>query len=148
MNKVTVNETIAVSAHPEKVWDYTQNWNHRQDWDKSILQAHYVQEGPLKSVQVKAKGGLSFDVQYKLSDRPHKTTLVMSNLNSKIVIGGGGSWRYNLQDGKTLWTQNNTLILPDNLMGKLLKPIVAMGLRRTTRLAMKRAKKILENGNV
>ena len=83
--------------------------------------------------------------EYKVFDRPNKTTLQMTDVASYIIEGGGGSWTYERQpDGTTLWKQSNTLVLRNTPFAKLLRPAVHYFLRRNTRLAMYNAKKIIE----
>jgi hypothetical protein len=144
MNKVTVSHSLLIDRAAEEVWDYTQNWNKRSEWDFSVKSAEYVSEGPQAKVVVRGKGGLSFKVTYKMSDRPRLTTLVMSDSNSWCLKGGGGSWKYESRNGSTLWTQNNTLVLKDGVIGKILRPVFSMILNQTTRNIMKRAKRKLE----
>jgi len=44
---VTVKESIWIAAPIEAVWDYTQDYAHRREWDDSILEAEVVQEEPI-----------------------------------------------------------------------------------------------------
>jgi hypothetical protein len=69
----------------------------------------------------------------------------MSDLNSFWVRGGGGSWKYQENDGKTLWTQHNTLVLRDDLLGRIFRPLFAFVLVMTTRQLMARAKANIES---
>lgn len=147
MNKITVNRSVLIQSQPEKVWDFTQDWNRRGEWDSSIIASKYLKESAPAVVQVRAKGGLSFLVTYKMSDRPRLTTLAMTEMNSFWFKGGGGSWKYENQNGSTLWTQHNTLVLREGFLGKLFAPLFSFVLRWTTLQIMKRAKAILETGN-
>ena len=145
MNKVTASHSILVNRPAEEVWDFTQNWNRRAEWDGSVSSAEYVSTiHPIK-VKVQGKGGITFDVTYKVSERPQLTTLAMSNLNSFWIKGGGGSWKYENVNGQTRWTQHNTLVLRDDILGKLIGFLFAFGLRFTTKQMMKRAKDLIEN---
>ena len=145
MNKVTVSRAIQIDALPDAVWDYTQNWRRRHEWDRSIVNATYLSEAPPVTVQVERAGGLKFKVSYKTTQRPHSTSLAMSDLNSFWVRGGGGSWKYQENDGKTLWTQHNTLVLRDDLLGRIFRPLFAFVLVMTTRQLMARAKANIES---
>ena len=69
---VTVKESIWIAAPIETVWDYTQDYAHRRDWDDSILEAEVVQEEPARLVRIRAKGDLRFTAKYTLFRRPHK----------------------------------------------------------------------------
>jgi hypothetical protein len=146
MNKITVSKNIIIRANPEKVWDDTQDWSRRAIWDPSVLSACVKSENP-RCIQVNGRGGLKFEVQYKLADRPKMTTVAMLNMNSAWIKGGGGSWKYEAVTDGTLWTQHNTLVLRDDFWGKCFKPIFRFILERTTDRSMKVAKSLLEKDN-
>lgn len=97
-------------------------------------------------VQVEGAGGLRFKVSYTTMRRPHLTALAMSDLNSFWLRGGGGSWKYEENGGKTLWTQHNTLVLRDGVLGWIARPLFALVLAITTRQLMARAKTNIEIG--
>ncbi len=144
MNKVTVMRSIQIDAPSDAVWDYTQDWRRRHEWDRSVVKATYLSEASPVVVQVQGTGGLRFKVSYRMRQRPHMTSLVMTDLDSFWVTGGGGSWKYEEDDGKTLWTQHNTLILRGDLLGQIFRPLFAFVLARTTRQMMARAKTKIE----
>jgi hypothetical protein len=144
MRKVTAEYSLAVAVPPERAWDYTQDWNRRTEWDRSVAHAEIISDDP-RIVRVRARGGDTFEVSYKQSDRPNKTSLVMNEFSSFWFRGGGGSWKYESRDGQTWWTQRNTLILRDDWLGALTAPIFRWILDLTTRAMMRRAKKILES---
>ena len=145
MNKVTVSAAIQVNESPTVVWDYTQDWRRRTEWDRSVVSAQYLSEVSPVAIQVQGAGGLKFKVNYKTIDRPRLTTLAMTETNSIWLKGGGGSWKYEDKEGKTLWTQHNTLILRDDLLGRVFRPLFAIILAITTRHIMRTAKANIEN---
>ncbi|MGH2591930.1 MAG: SRPBCC family protein, partial [Anaerolineae bacterium] len=51
---VTVKESIWIAAPIETVWDYTQDYAQRHDWDDSILEAEVVQEEPARLIHIRA----------------------------------------------------------------------------------------------
>lgn len=140
MLKVTVQEAIVIGAPREKVWDYTQDWNRRAQWDDAVVEV--ISTRPLKA---RFKGGLAFNIDYKLQDRPRRTALAMTGAGSRWLLGGGGSWRYDdHQSGGTHWIQTNTLVLADRFFLRLLRPLFAASLRWSTRRSMRKAKLKLE----
>jgi hypothetical protein len=143
-NSITVTETIFIKQTPDIVWDFTQDYTKRSSWDKSILKIISIQETPKRIVEVKGKGNLNCKFQYKQYDRPFKTSLVMTDVSSPIIAGGGGSWKYTPSENGTLWTQTNTLILKNHFLLKWIKPLIAFQLRRSTQKALKLAKRIME----
>lgn len=145
MNKVTVTETLAIDATPEAVWEFTQDWRRRHEWDRSVLSAEYLTTTSPVSLKVHGAGGLTFKVTYKLSDHPRLTTLIMTDMSSFWLKGGGGSWKYESRNGKTCWTQHNTLVLRDGLLGMMFRPLFTLILTVTTRQLMKRARQRIES---
>jgi len=139
---ITITHSIFITASPSVVWDFTQDYKKRTNWDHSILEAKVIQHKPFKLVKIRAKGGLFTELKYKLEDRPNKSSLAMINVKSFIIQGGGGSWRYEADDSGTLWTQTNTLIVKKYWI--LLVPIIKRALVKNTIKGMKRAKQMIE----
>ncbi|MBS1774450.1 MAG: SRPBCC family protein [Bacteroidetes bacterium] len=134
---------IHITAPPESVWDFTQDFSKRHLWDKTILSAKSIQEHP-RIIAVKGIGALTTELHYKLDERPNKTSLAMFNTKSPLIIGGGGYWHYEAHEGGTLWTQTNSLILKKNIIFILLSPVIKLMLNTNTRRAMQAAKKMIE----
>jgi hypothetical protein len=143
-NKVTVKESIFINKSRETVWDYTQNYDNRPGWDASIISSETLQETPNLIVRVKSPGNIYFNFEYKLSERPHKTSLAMLESSSALIIGGGGSWVYDEKDNGTFWTQTNTIVFKDNAVFRFLNPALKFFLQYSTKKAMVKAKKIME----
>jgi len=141
---IVITETIYIAASPETVWDFTQDYNKRHLWDKTVLSAKIIQEHP-RVLLIKGIGGLTTELHYKLDERPDKTSLAMFNTKSPFIVGGGGYWHYDAQDGGTIWTQTNSLILKKNLLALLLSPLMKWMLKKNTKKAMLAAKKMIEN---
>jgi hypothetical protein len=135
---LTVRVTVDVNAPPERVWDYTQDWTRRTEWDALILDATILAAEP-RRVRVTARGA-TFLVRYKLTDRPRKTSLVMAEMTSRWFAGGGGSWVYEAIEGGTRWTQTNTVTLRSDLVRLLFGWLVRWQLARATRRAMLKAR--------
>lgn len=141
---VTIKESIRIAASPETVWDYTQNYAHRTEWDDAILEAKVLQTEPAPLVRIRGKGGLSFTAKYTLFRRPQITSLAMIDVESSWASGGGGSWLYEAHDGGTLWTQTNTLSIKNLFLYRLLRPLFERQLHSGTQRAMHKAKQLLE----
>lgn len=142
---ITVQHSIIINRTCEEVFDFTQDFSKRILWDKSIIEYKIVSDLPQRRIFIKSKGGITTVLEYKLFNRPGKTSLRMTEINSSIVTDGGGSWMYEKQsNGSTLWTQTNTLSLKNSLIGKFLKNFVENSLRKNTIKAMQKAKEILE----
>ena len=142
--RVSVTESLFVARPPDVVWDFTQDYARRLEWDASILEAEVIGTGAIPRVRIRAAGGLSGVFQYKLFDRPRRTSLVLTDVESKVIEGGGGSWSYDEADGGTVWTQTNALELGDTWLARLLAPMVRWNMSKSTRRAMRAAKRMLE----
>jgi uncharacterized protein YndB with AHSA1/START domain len=139
---VTVKESVHIRATPETVWDYTQDWTRRTEWDPAILAAE-VLPGNERTIRARTSGG-TFLVRYKLFDRPRRTSLAMTESTSSIVTAGGGSWDYAFEEDGTRFTQQNTLVIRSPTLAWLLGWLFAWLLRRSTRKALVNVKRILE----
>ncbi len=139
---VTISESIFINRPPYLVWDFTQDYNKRSLWDKTIREAKVIETKP-RRISIVGSWGLKAELVYKLDDRPNKTSLVMTNVSSVMISGGGGSWKYIPEDSGTLWTQTNTLIFKDSFLLRLLRPLITMSLKKNTRRGMKTAKTML-----
>jgi hypothetical protein len=143
--RITVSESIHVRRPPEAVWEFTQDYERRAQWDASILEATVLVGPPKPRVQVRCAGGVRAVFQYRQFDRPSRTSLAMEVVRSALFEGGGGSWSYAPEGGGTTWTQTNSLILKPGCLRRLLVSMCRAQLRASTRRAMARAKAMLES---
>lgn len=152
MGNITVKESVFIAARPEVVYDYTQDWTRRTEWDFSVVSADVIQKEPVQIINVRAWGGMRFTAQYKLNDRPHRTSMAMTDLKqggflirfNYLISGGGGSWKYELENGGTRWTQTNTRVIRNQFLYLVLRPFLYWQLRQVTLKGLAQAKTILE----
>jgi hypothetical protein len=142
---VTVTESILVARTPEAVFDYTQDYGRRTEWDRGIVDATLVGTEP-RAARVRVRGLGRMAVVYRLDRRPERTSAAFTDVESAWISGGGGSWQYEPVDGGTRWQQTNSLELKGGLLGRLVAPMIERSLRRSTRQSMAEAKRRLENG--
>jgi len=140
---VSVTESIWVASPPEDVWDYTQDFTRRTEWDAGIAEATILQQEP-RTIRVKVPRLGLMTVVYKLDRRPERTSAAFVDVQSMWVSGGGGSWEYEAAEGGTRWLQTNTLELRRPRLAFLFGPLLERGLRRSTQRAMAEAKRRLE----
>lgn len=143
---VTVTESIEVRARPEVVWDFTQDFARRASWDANVRGADVLSETPHRRVRIHGGGGFRCVLEYKLFDRPRRTSLAMVEIEgTRLITGGGGSWSYEpTATGGTQWTQTNTIELADGPFAWLLRFFADGQLRRATRTSMAKAKRAIE----
>ena len=142
---ITIKETIYIDQPPEVVWDFTQDYQLRTLWDKSIIEAKVLQQEPHRIVAIIAKGNSRMNFQYKLDDRPNKTTLAITDVHSSFILGGGGSWQYIASGNGTLWTRTDTLLLKNRFWIRLIVPLITFQVKRNMKDSMKRAKYLIES---
>jgi hypothetical protein len=140
---ITINEEIQIAAPPDVVWDFTQDYSRRHEWDRSVASGEVLATDPIVKARIRGTW-LCCEFHYKLFDPPRRTSLAMAEVESRIIEGGGGSWAYEADAGGTRWTQTNTVIIRDGLLLNMFRGALAWGIRRGTRQAMSRAKKIIE----
>lgn len=140
---ITVIETIVVAATPEAVFDYTQDFTKRPEWDAGIVEAAAVGDAP-RAVRIRIRGLGSATVVYQLDRRPERTSAAFTDVRSAWMTGGGGSWQYEPIAGGTRWQQTNSLELKWPRLARLLAPLIERSLRRSTRSSMAEAKRRLE----
>ncbi len=140
-----MTESIWVACPPEAVWDYTQDFARRTEWDAGIAEATILAEDP-RTVRVKVAGLGRMTVLYKLDRRPERTSAAFVDVESAWISGGGGSWEYEAIDGGTRWQQTNSLELTRPAFAWLLAPLFERSLRRSTQKALAEAKRRLEEG--
>ena len=142
---IHANHSILINRPAEAVWDFTQDFSIRTTWDRSLQDCTLIASVPERKASILAKGGLSAVLEYKLFDRPHKTSVRMTHIHSPLIVDGGGSWTYEKQSAhSTLWSQSNTLTMKNSWLSILLKPLLNKVLKMHTVKTMKRAKLLLE----
>ena len=142
---VSVTESIWIDRSPEDVFDYTQDFARRTEWDTGIAEAKVVATDP-RTARVRIRSLGSMTVVYRLDRRPERTSAAFSDVDSAWVSGGGGSWQYTPVDGGTQWQQTNSLELKRPWLRWLVGPMLESGLRRSTQASMAEAKRRLETG--
>ena len=143
-NGITIRQSILIAKEKELVWDYTQNYDNRTQWDSSIIETTVLHTKPHRVVRLKTKGNTSMIFTYKLEERPNKAILVAKEITSNLILSAGGSWIYEDQNGQTLWTQINTITFKNNFLLKFLLPLYQYIFTRMTKKSMQRAKQEIE----
>jgi hypothetical protein len=141
---VTGSHTVHVNRTPEDVFDFTQDYSKRMDWDASVKSAQVVSHDP-RRVKIEMAGIGPFTLEYKLFRRGERTSAAFRDMGSPLFAGGGGSWAYEAADGGTGWTQTSTLEFRNTLVGWLFAPLLRWNMNRLTSQAMAKAKQLMES---
>ncbi len=140
---ITIRHSIFIEKPREAVWDFTQDYDRRTQWDRTVKEAEVIGLAP-RTVRLKFAGNSSMTCIYKWDDRPKKTSLAARDINSPLIASAGGSWVYEEKDGGTIWTQTNSIVLKSSYALSLLKWLLEIMFKRRTMQAMQRAKKLME----
>ncbi|MFN0214372.1 MAG: SRPBCC family protein [Saprospiraceae bacterium] len=88
---IVIRKSIFVSASPEVVWDFTQDYNLRPLWDNTVKSAEVIEIEPFVKVRIIGRDGSKLIFEYKFFERPARTTLSMEVERSRFFEKGGGS---------------------------------------------------------
>ena len=145
--RVTINvtESIVVARSPIDVFDFTQDYDRRSEWDTYVTAAEIVSYAPRRVIVRVATLG-RYTVEYRLFRRGERTSAQFVDVESRWVAGGGGSWRYEPVADGTRWTQTNTFELKHPRLLRWAAPLVRVLLRRSMRQAMREARRVMEAG--
>ena len=142
-NQVTASETLVVRRSPEAVFDFTQDYAHRTEWDSGVSEVEVLGDDP-PQVRLTIRGLGRVTVAYRLFRRPERTSAAFVDVESRWIVGGGGSWQYTGVPDGTEWSQTNTLELRPGLAMRVLAPWIRRSLRSSMRTAMAHARERLE----
>jgi hypothetical protein len=141
---VTVAHTVHVKRTPDEVFDYTQDYGTRMEWDPTVKSARVLSKEP-RVVELLLSGIGPATLRYQLFRRGERTSAAFTSDKSRLIAGGGGSWSYEPRDGGTDWTQTSTLEFRNGLVGRLFAPILRRNMATLTRKGMEKAKSIMES---
>lgn len=142
---VTARESVLVDRTPTEVFDFTQDYAHRSQWDRYVRDAEVLSDEP-RRVRVRAPGIGTYTIEYRLFRRGVRTSAAFVEISSRWISGGGGSWEYEGRDGGTLWTQTNTFELKHSRLLGWTVPLWRRSLASSMRTAMAAAKRLMEAG--
>ncbi|MBI3271224.1 MAG: SRPBCC family protein [Planctomycetes bacterium] len=108
---MNLQDEIELTAPPQVVWDYVQDYARRQEWDRSVARAEKLGDGPLRAGAVlrlttPPQGGASFtwDAEYVTFDPPRKSAVKMAASTGLHPFRTmAGSWAYDERGGGTLF---------------------------------------------
>src|SRR5262245_3060471 len=141
---ITVTEMINVDRSPDAVFDYTQDYATRADWDPAVKRARVLQDEP-RRVEITSPGVGTYPLEYRLFRRGDRTSAAFEDVGSWLFSGGGGSWRYEARGAGTAWTQVNTLELRRPRLTRWFAPMIERNVRSSMRKGMARARAIMES---
>src|SRR5689334_3721596 len=82
MSSIKFSESISIHGKPELIFDYTQDYKNRLQWDTFLIEAYLLDNAPQADKGVKAwcvaKNGLGMETQYVSFNRPKVTAIKMT----------------------------------------------------------------------
>lgn len=136
MQTVKFSEAIIIEKDPESVFDYTQDYNKRLEWDTFLKRAELM-DGAIKADRgVKAycvaKNGFGMVTEYVSFNKP-KTTAITMTKGPYMFNTFLGSWNFKkLSNQKTevIFLYSFTLRFPFNLLKYQIKKILQANVRQ------------------
>ena|SRR5688572_370962 len=139
-HSITIRQSIIVCKPRELVWDYTQNFANRPDWDSAIKSAYLLQEEPNRIVKLQTHSNKTMTCYYKHDERPFKSLLEARDISSPFIASADGSWSYEKIGKGTLWSQTNTIAFKQHLLNNIMMPFYKWYFKKMTRRAMNKAR--------
>ena len=137
-----IRQSIEVAAGPEAVFELTQDYGRRLDWDPFLEEARLLGGAEAPGVGVRAwcvsRGGWGMETRY-VSFRPPAACAVEMTRGPWFFRSFAGSWRFEgVGPGRTRVTFAYQVVGRPRVLSPLLRPIFARETRRRLE-ALKRA---------
>lgn len=127
METIKFTEQILIDERPERVFDFTQDYNNRLKWDTFLKKADLIDGAIIADKGVRAycvaKNGIGMVTEYVTYNRP-KVTAVKMTKGSFIFKSFLGSWTFKeISNDKTevIFLYSFTLKFPFNILTKYIK---------------------------
>jgi len=146
MGAIKFSEIIEIKSSAAIVFDYTQNYETRLNWDTFLKQADLIDGAVAAGKGVKAycvaKNGMGMVTEYVTFNRPKVTAIKMTE-GPYLFKAFAGSWTFkelNEDTTEVMFVYSYQLQFPFNLIG----PLVKMNLRNNVRQRLKDLKVNIE----
>lgn len=132
-----LSESIVINSTPEKVFDLTQNYERRLQWDTFLSKAQLI-DAKQADIGVKAwcvsKHGLGMETEYVSFNRP-KVTAIKQTKRSLLFDRFAGSWTFEPNDQvvKVTFTYSYQLNFPFGLFSKFVHQILGKNVQQRLR---------------
>lgn len=128
-------QSILIHAEPERIFDYTQDYNRRTTWDTFLVEAKLLngatQAGKAVKAWCVAKNGQGMETEYVTYNRPRVTAVKMTE-GPRIFKSFAGSWQFEKQGKETLVTFTYTyrLRFPHVLVIPVIRSILSKNVKQ------------------
>jgi ribosome-associated toxin RatA of RatAB toxin-antitoxin module len=124
----TFEQAIEIQAEPEALFDLTQDYSRRLEWDPFLKVAELHGEAPGVGVRAwcVAWNGLGMETEYISFNRPKGTAVKMTR-GPRIISAFAGSWRFQVvEPGRTRVIFRYHVSAAPRWLGFLFDPIMRM----------------------
>lgn len=141
---VAATAEIRIAASPETVFDYTQDWSRRRDWDPEVIAAELVPGSPRRA-RVRMRRGATIVLRHDVDERPTRVEVTSESLEGGgPIAGAGGSAEYVADGDGTIFRLTMSVTLGGGLMAKMVAGVAKGELDRAVRQAVQNAKAAIE----
>jgi ribosome-associated toxin RatA of RatAB toxin-antitoxin module len=122
----TFEQAIEIQADPAALFELTQDYNRRLDWDPFLKEARLYGDAPGVGVRAwcVAKNGLGMETEY-IAFNPPKGTAVKMTRGPRILATFAGSWRFQaIAPGRTRVVFRYHIAAAPRWLGFILDPIM------------------------
>ena len=130
MEAIKFSEKINIKGIPEIIFDYTQDYNNRLNWDTFLKKAELINGATNADKGVKAycvaKNGLGMETEYVSFNRPKVTAIKMTKgpFLFKTFLGSWTFKELNPLKTEAIFLYSFTLRFPFNIVAPLIKRIL------------------------
>lgn len=145
---MTFDESVVIDASPAELFDLSQDYGRRLEWDPFLRSAALVGGAHRPEVGVRAlcvsKGGWAMETEY-VSFHPPRATAVKMTRGPWFLESFAGSWRFEeVAPGRTRVGFRYSLKAWPGWLSRLLEPFLARAFARDTRKRLDALKAAVE----
>ncbi len=136
MRSIKFTETIRIRQRPEVIFDYTQDYGNRLQWDTFLKRADLVDGATAAGKGVKsycvARNGIGMETVYVSFNRPRAAAVQMTR-GPFLFKTFQGSWTFKAlpgSDTEVIFLYSFTLRFPFSLAGFLVRRILQRNVRQ------------------
>lgn len=144
----TFEHAVEINAKPADLFELTQDYTRRLDWDPFLKEARLVNGAERSAVGVRAwcvaKSGLGMETEY-VSFNPPRVTAVKMTKGPRILSSFAGSWRFvEVAPGRTRVIFRYHLAVAPRWLGFALDPVLQVVFKRDTIKRLEALKRFAE----
>lgn len=146
----TFEQTIEIQAEPEELFDLTQDYSRRLEWDPFLKVAELHGDAPDVGVRAwcVAWNGLGMETEYVSFNRPKGTAVKMTR-GPRILAAFAGSWRFQVAEpGRTRVIFRYHVAAAPRWLGFLFDPIMRVVFTHEVGRRLKGLKQTVETTDI